>query len=221
MLSTVDAVLQRRSVRAFLPQPVDDGLMQRVFTLAQQAPSNCNTQPWVVHVASGEAASTLRRRLSDAGRDPAQHQPDFPFDGRYPGVYRDRQFDAAQQLYGAMGIARDDKSGRAAAALRNYGFFGAPHAAFVFLPEPFGIREATDCGMYAQTLMLLLTAHGVASCPQAALSFHPQVVREVLAVPAGHRLLLGIAIGYEDASQPANRCRVGRAALGEAVTFHR
>ena len=40
MLSTVDAVLQRRSVRAFLPQPVDDGLMQRVFTLAQQAPSN-------------------------------------------------------------------------------------------------------------------------------------------------------------------------------------
>ena len=105
MLSAVDAVLQRRSVRGFLPQPLDDGLVQRIFTLAQQAPSNCNTQPWVVHVASGDAAATLRRRLTEAGRDPAQHRPDFPFDGRYPGVYRERQFDAAQQLYGAMGIA--------------------------------------------------------------------------------------------------------------------
>jgi len=40
-----------------------------------------------------------------------------------------------------------------------------------------------DCGMFAQNLMLLLTAEGLASCPQAALSFHPHIVREVLGVP--------------------------------------
>ena len=88
--------------------------------------------------------------------DPAQHRPDFAFDGRYPGVYKDRQHVAAAKLYGAMGIGRDDRAARGQAMLRNFGFFDSPHAAFVFLPEPFGIREATDCGMYAQTLMLLL-----------------------------------------------------------------
>jgi hypothetical protein len=119
-----------------------------------------------------------------------------------------------------MGIARDDRAARAQAMLRNFGFFGAPHAAFVFLPEPFGIREAVDCGIYAQTLMLLLTAHGLASCPQAALSFHPRIVREVLGVPEAHKLLLGIAFGHEDPAAPANACRVPRAGLAEAVTFH-
>lgn len=221
MLNTVEAIRQRRSVRAFLPNEVPEATLREIFTLAQQAPSNCNTQPWIVHVVAGAKARLLKQRLTAAAMDPSQHRPDFPFDGRYPGIYKDRQHDAAARLYGAMGIGRDDRAARAQAMLRNFGFFDAPHAAFVFLPEPFGIREATDCGMYAQTLMLLLTAQGLASCPQAALSFHPGIVREVLGVPESHKLLLGIAFGHEDQAAPANACRVPRAALADAVTFHR
>lgn len=221
MLSVVDAIRQRRSVRAFQPREVPESTLHEIFSQAQWAPSNCNTQPWVVHVVSGARCDRLRQRLQQAGMDPSQFRPDFPFDGRYPGVYKERQHDAAAQLYGAMGIARDDKVGRGLAALRNYAFFDAPHAAFVFLPEPFGVREAADCGIYAQTLMLLLTAHGLASCPQAALSFHPAVVREELGLPDSLRLLLGVSFGYEDTEAAANRCRVGRAELEAAVTFHR
>jgi len=221
MLSVVEAIHQRRSVRAFQAREVPEATLREIFSLAQLAPSNCNTQPWIVHVVSGAKCNQLRQRLTQAGMDPAQFQPDFPFDGRYPGVYKERQHDAAAQLYGAMGIARDDKSGRGLAALRNYAFFDAPHAAFVFLPEPFGVREAVDCGIYAQTLMLALTAHGLASCPQAALSFHPKVVREQLGVPDTLRLLFGVSFGYEDTDAAANRCRVGRAELDAALTFHR
>jgi hypothetical protein len=93
-----------------------------------------------------------------------------------------------------------------------------------FLPEEVPeatLREATDCGIYAQTLMLLLTACGLASCPQAALSFRPHIVRAKLGVPEAHKLPLGIAFGHEDRAAPANGCRVPRAALAEAVTFHR
>ena len=221
MLSTADAIAQRRSVRAFLPDALPQATLERLLAQAQQAPSNCNTQPWIVHVASGATLRVLRERLLAAGADPAQYRPDFAYDGKYPGVYKERQYDAAARLYAAMGIAREDRIARTRAGLRNYEMFGAPHAAFVFLAEPFGVREAVDCGMFAQNLMLLLTAEGLASCPQAALSFHPHIVREVLGVPPEHKLLFGISIGREDTQAAANACRTPRAALDDAVRFHR
>lgn len=219
-LNTPDAIRQRRAVRAFLPQPVPAELLQQVFELAQLAPSNCNTQPWLVEVVSGERLQQLKQRLQAAAIDPTQHRPDLPYDGKYAGVYQERQFDAAARLYGAMGIARDDKTGRAASFMRNFACFDAPHVAFIYLPEGFGTREAADCGMYAQTLMLALTAHGLASCPQTALSFQPHILRELLGVPEGQQLLFGISFGYEDPAAAANRCRVGRAALSDSVRFH-
>lgn len=221
MMSIQQAIRERRSVRGFQRRDVPDAILTEVFTLAQQAPSNCNTQPWVVHVVSGEACERLRQRLCKAGMDPTQHQPDFAYDGRYPGIYRERQHDAAAQLYGAMGIARDDKAGRGRAMLANYAFFGAPHAAFVCLPQPFGLREAADCGIYLQSLMLAMTAQGLASCPQAALSFPAPVVRELLGLPDELRILFGLSFGYEDTEAPANQCRVGRADLASTVSFHR
>lgn len=220
MLSTADAIRARRSVRGFLPRPVPATELHAIFELAQQSPSNCNTQPWFTHVASGEVTERLRQRMKAAALDPAASAPDFPYDGRYEGAWRERQHDAAARLFGAMGIAREDRVGRAASFLRNFEFFGAPHVAFLFLPEPGGIREAADLGMYAQTLMLAMAAHGVASCPQTALSFFPAVVREELGVAPGLRLLMGLSFGYEDPSVAANACRTPRAALDQAVGFH-
>jgi len=145
---------------------------------------------------------------------------DFPFDGQYQGQYRNRQSDAAKRLYSAMGLSREDKEGRSLAFMRNFLFFDAPHVAFLFLPENFSIREAADLGMYAQNLMLAMTAFGVASCPQTALSFHADVVREHLAIPTSAKLLFGISFGYEDKACAANKTRVGRANLHDAVRFH-
>jgi len=221
MIPVEQAIRDRRSVRAFLPREVSETTLREVFALAQQAPSNCNTQPWTVQVVSGELCDRLRERLTVACTYPSQHRPDFPYDGRYCGVYQARQHDAAAQLYGAMGIARDDKASRGRAMQANFAFFGAPHVAFICLPEPFGLREAADCGIYLQTLMLLLTGQGLASCPQAALSFHAPVVREVLGLAEDMRILFGLSFGYEDPDAPANRCRVGRAAVEAAVSFRR
>lgn len=221
MITVEQAVRERRSVRAFLPLEVPEATLREIFALAQQAPSNCNTQPWTVQVVSGDLCKRLRERLTVACTDPSQHRPDFPYDGRYSGVYQARQHDAAAQLYGAMGIARDDKASRGRAMQANFAFFGAPHVAFICLPEPFGLREAADCGIYLQTLMLVLTGHGLASCPQAALSFQAPVVREVLGLPDEMRILFGLSFGHEDPDARANGCRVGRAALQEAVAFRR
>lgn len=218
--SSIETLLKhRRSVRGFLPTPVAAAQLQKIFALAQHAPSNCNTQPWVVHVVSGEKLEALRRVLPQ-NTMMGKMTPDFPYNGKYDGVYKERQYDAANQMYGALNIPREEKHKRMEVFLRNYSFFGAPHVAFLFLPEPFGLREAADVGMYAQSLMLALTAHGLSSCPQTSLGFHAEVVREILGIEPTCKLLFGISFGYEDTQDPINQSRVGRAALDENTVFH-
>ncbi|MDH3992569.1 MAG: nitroreductase [Gammaproteobacteria bacterium] len=214
-----EVVASRRSLRAYLPQAVDKQTLEQVFSVALRAPSNCNTQPWLVHVASGESLEKLRAEMSSrfmAG----EMSMDFPYDGVYEGVYKQRQHGSAQALYDAVNVTREDKAARHQQFMRNFIFFDAPHVAFLFLPEPFGLREAADLGMYAQTLMLAMTAHGLGSCPQTALSFQVDFVRETLGIDAGNKLLFGISFGYPDPDAPANTCTTDRAALADVVTFH-
>jgi hypothetical protein len=216
-----DAIRQRRSVRAFLAAEVPEATLHEVFELAQWAPSNCNVQPWLPHVVSGAVLQRLSQAMCEAGAADVPVQPDWPADGKYGGVYRERQYDAAARLYGAMGVERRDLAARRAAYLRNLGFFDAPHAVFIFMQQPFDTREATDLGMYAQTLMLVLQSRGIASCAQGALGLYPPIVRSHLGLPDDHRLLFGIAFGYEDPAAKANAARTVRAPLHEAVQFHR
>jgi len=220
-MSLEDAIRGRRSVRGFLPDEAPEAKLREIFELARWAPSNCNVQPWKPHVVSGEALKRLRDSLVAAGLRDEPIKPDWPAEGKFSGVHRQRQVDAAQQLYGAMGVERRDLIGRKNAYIRNHAFFGAPHAVFIFMPEPFDTREAADIGMYAQTLMLALTANGLASCAQGALSLYPDIVREHLGAPANYKLLFGVSFGYEDPDAPANAARVGRASLDDSVKFHR
>ncbi|MCY1182225.1 Nitroreductase NfnB [compost metagenome] len=118
-----------------------------------------------------------------------------------------------------MNIARDDEGGRNAAFMRNFVFFDAPHVAFFYLPAGFGLREAADLGMCAQTFMLALTAKGIASCPQTALSFSAEQVRDAVGASAGEILLFGISFGYEDPTVAANGARTGRAPREASFTF--
>jgi nitroreductase len=219
---TIDeAIRRRRSVRGFLPDQVPEATLRDVFELAQWSPSNCNVQPWTPHVVSGAALKQLRDALVTAGMRDEPIKPDWPADGKFTGVYRERQVDAAQQLYGAMGVARSDVVGRKMAYVRNHAFFDAPHAVLIFMPAPFDTREAADIGMYAQTLMLALTARGIASCAQGALGLFPEIIRERLGSPRNYKLLFGVSFGYEDRNVKANAARVGRATIDDAVRFHR
>ncbi|MCC5987752.1 MAG: nitroreductase [Pararhodobacter sp.] len=210
----------RRSVRGYLTREVDPALIREVFALASHAPSNCNVQPWHTHVVSGASLRRLGQAMTARAQSGSAAAPDIEMTGRYTGVWRERQIGSAKALYGAMGIERDDLAGRAAAFLRNLDAFGAPHAAFIFLPEPFGLREAADLGGYAQTLMLAMANRGIASCAQGALSLYPEIVREQLGLQPGPKLIMGIAFGYEDPEHPANAARTDRAALDDLVTFH-
>lgn len=210
----------RHSARAFLPRQVPLELQRRLFDLAGHAPSNCNVQPWSIHVVQSDALQRVGGALMEAAAAGTPPAPDYEGIINYPGIYRDRQVDTARQLYGAMGIDRADVEARNAALMRNFSFFDAPHAAFLFVPDWAKPREMADCGMYAQTLILLMTAFGIASCPQAALAQYPDIVRAELAIPASQRLLFGISFGYEDEAAAANSFRTGRIDGEGRTSFH-
>ena len=218
--SLADALRSRRSVRGFLDKPVPEETLRQIFELAQLAPSNCNIQPWKVFVASGEVRDELRRRMVEKVTAGVPMEPDFePNAGKFSGVYRQRQVDCAVELYNNMGIARDDKPGRMRAQLRNFELFDAPHVVFIGMEREFGPTVALDVGMYIQSLMLAMTAHGVGSCAQGSMRYFPNDVREIFGEPASTAILVGISFGYEDPDVAANRTRVGRAPLADSVAF--
>ena len=149
-----------------------------------------------------------------------KHQLDFPYDGKYDGVYRQRQLDVGIMRYQAIGVTREDITGKRQAFLRNLEFFGAPHVAFIFMPDWADIREAVDVGMYAQALMLSMHAHGISSCPQTILGYNADVVRGQLNIEPSQKLLFGISFGYKDKSSPENQVHPSRAALSESTIFY-
>ena len=208
----------RRSMRDFKPDPVPRELIESVFGTAQRAPSNCNTQPWFVHVVTGEKLERLREALP-AKFAAGEIALDFPYDGQYEGVYKERQYASAAALYDSLGIARDQKAERNAWFMRNFSFFDAPAVAFFTLPTGFGLREACDLGMFAQTVMLGLTAHGLGSCPQTALAFLANVIRPALSLGDHEQLMFGMSFGYPT-DTAVNEVTTERASLADVVTFH-
>lgn len=84
-MELIQAVLERRAVRHYLPQPVPASLIEKLITLATHAPSSMNGQPWAFavidepsridefarlakefYLAHEEMPNTVRAMLNDA-----------------------------------------------------------------------------------------------------------------------------------------------------------
>lgn len=216
-----DVVRERHSVRSFLPKPVPDDLLRSVLEDAQLAPSNCNTQPWQTHIVSGAQRDVLSKAILAA--DQAGHiTPDFSFSlDDYHGVYKERSRSQGAAYYQAIGVARDAFDERRSASQRNLTFFDAPHVALLFMPVIGDcVRVAGDIGMYGQTLLLSLTAHGLGGIPQTMLGFYADTIRNELGIDPTLKLLFGISFGYPDRDHDANKYRIGKVPITESVTFH-
>ena len=204
-----EVVRARRSVRGFKPDTVPADVIDACLALAQQAPSNCNVQPWRVYLASGEARDRIRTGMLEAFAAGRYEEMEHPIDA-FAGEYRKRQVACAVEMYGKMGVGRDDKLGRLDAHARNFALFDAPHVAIVCMDRSFGIGVALDVGMWVQTFMLALTSRGVGSCAQAALRAYAGLIARELEIPDNELMLCGVSFGYEDESVPVNATRQPR-----------
>jgi nitroreductase len=193
---------------------VPRALIDEALAMAQHAPSNSNIQPWRMVFVVGAARDRLAKALLAKVR---RHGPKIP---ALPPAFEHCRFDAGAKIYGSMGIAREDMVARTAAVARNFEFFGAPLAGFVCMHRDLAPVDAVGVGMYLQTLVLLLTARGLGTCVQIALAGFPEVVHELLGIPAELSILCGISIGYPDPAFPTNRLRIGRNPVEQHVVFH-
>ncbi|MBB5987987.1 nitroreductase [Sphingobium sp. B1D3A] len=208
-----NAVASRRSIRAFLPEPIDQSLLETVLRKALRAPSNSNIQPWHVWLVTGARLEALR----DATRarsvvPPAFDERPFPV---YPEPLEDpyaaRRFHCGERQYAAMDIAREDHDGRLRYVYNNHQAFGAPAAMFLFIDKAAGPSQWADLGIYLQTVMLLLTEAGLDSCAQISWSVFHSTVRAQLGVPDHLTLYCGLSIGRADPHAPVNTVIADRA----------
>ena len=218
-MSLVEAVYERRSVRGFLDKEIPQDVLNRIFEIAQKAPSNCNVQPWKVYVASGELKDKLKQKMVENVTSGVEANPDYPYRSTFENEYRKRQVDCAVALYSSMDIGRDDKEGRMHASLRNFQFFDAPYIAFIGMNPAFGTTVAIDVGMWAQTLMLTMVSFGLHSCPMGTMRNYPDLVREAFQVKDDTRILFGISFGYEDVKVAANNTRTSREEIAANIEF--
>ena len=212
------ALAARKSVRGFLPDPLPAGTLRRLFALAQRAPSWCNIQPWRVWVTAPPVTAQVSAALLEAARGglPA---PDVPFPGDYPPPYLAHRRACGFALYGAMGIARDDKERRYAAWLRNYELFDAPHLAVVALDRRLGQYGILDVGIWLGLLLAGAATLGVDACAMASVAAYPAPLRRILGIPDELAILCGVALGREDVTVAANACRTTREPVDANVTF--
>jgi nitroreductase len=209
----------RYSCRAFLPQPVEQPVLDRILSMAQRTATWCNTQPWKVFITSGDGTERLRELLYRNASSGVKDKSDLPWPREYCGVYLERRRKTGFSLYTALGIARDDGEGRTRQLLENFRLFGAPHLAVITTDEALGVYGAVDCGAYIANFLLAAQACGVNAVAQAALAQYSGVLREYFDLPPDRQVVCGISFGYADGSHKVNSFRTERASVSDAVTW--
>lgn len=221
-MDVFEAVDSRLSCRWFLDKPVDAAIVRDLIVRAARAASGGNLQPWHVYALTGAPLAEIKRQTAGfiEGRDPRHDEAEYPI---YPKTmwepYKGRREEHGMQLYGALGITRDDAEGRLGQYKRNFEFFNAPVALFITIDRKLGPGQWADLGGYIHALMFLARAHGLDTCPQESWARMHHIVRPFVKMPPEQMLFCAVAIGYGDRSHPANSFRSPRAAPGEFCTF--
>ncbi len=221
--AAVDRVmLDRHSIRAFLPTPIAREEIEDILRVASNAPSGNNIQPWRVHVLTGATLHTLIERVCSAfDAADGSHTPEYHY---YPTEffepYLARRRKCGGDLYGVLGIARGEKARMRAQMRKNFEFFGAPVGLMFTIDRRLAQGSWLDYGMFLQNVMLAATARGLATCAQAAWIDYHRIIAELLALPKNEQVVAGIALGHADPAAPENALLTGRVPVAEFVSFH-
>ena len=228
-------VHSRRSVRDFLPDAIPQSVMDAVLADANASPSWSNTQPYKLAIATGAVRHRLQSELAsrfDKGMAAQRGgllgklkllatrnglpDGDFVTNFEYPKDLQPRRRATGHGLYALLGIGRTDHAAREAQMRKNFEFFGAPTAIFVFVHG--GLREFSvlDAGIFVQSLMLSAHAHGLGSCAQGALATWGGPVRAAFDIPKDYKLICGVSMGYAS-PHPVNRFAPGRNAISDLL----
>jgi nitroreductase len=221
-MDVFEAVDSRIACRCFLDKPIEPAIVRDLVERAARVASGGNLQPWYIYAVTGAPLVEIKQQVAEQidGHDPRGDEAEYPI---YPKTmwepYKSRREQHGIQLYGALGVARDDAAGRLAQYKRNFEFFNAPVALFVAIDRKLGPGQWADLGGYIQALAFLARGYGLDTCPQESWARMHHIVLRFVNMPAEQMLFCAVAIGYGDHQHPANSFRSPRAALAEFCRF--
>jgi nitroreductase len=217
------AITSRRSVRAYLPDPVPREMVEDILSVARRAPSGTNAQPWHVHVLTGAARDRLSQAILAEAANPEAAQGHVEEYAYYPkewfSPYLDRRRKVGWDLYGLLGIERGDKSKISAQNARNYVFFDAPVGLIFTIDRRLGQGSWLDYGMFLQNIMVAARARGLDTCPQAAFTRFHRVIAAQLALPSELMVVCGMALGWADPNAIENTLTTDREPLEQFTRY--
>ncbi len=218
-----EAIVTRRSLRAFLPTPVPRSTVEDILRVASRAPSGTNTQPWKVYVLTGASKAELSRKILVAHNDPAEraaHSEEYAY---YPtewvSPFIDRRRKVGWDLYGLLGIAKTDKARMHAQHGRNYEFFGAPVGLMFTIDRVMRQGSWLDYGMFLEGIMVAARARGLDTCPQAAFTQFHRIICEHIDAPPNEQLVCGMSLGHADPDAVENTLVTEREPVGAFAHF--
>jgi nitroreductase len=217
------AITSRRSIRAFLPQPVAKEDIAAILDVAARAPSGTNTQPWKVYILTGQAKEKLSRAILDIYADPvrsSQHAEEYNYYPReWVSPYIDRRRKVGWDLYALLGLTRENKAGMHAQHGRNYAFFDAPVGLIFTMDRIMEQGSWLDYGMFLQNVMVAARGRKLDTCPQAAFTQYHKVISEVLQIPDNERVVCGMSLGYADPDKIENTLGTEREGVAGFAKF--
>ncbi|TXG93901.1 MAG: nitroreductase [Rhodocyclaceae bacterium] len=214
------AITSRRSIRRFLPKPVPKKTVEELLAVAARAPSGTNVQPWKVYALAGHAKDALCAAILDKHNSTGMDGREFDY---YPTQWSDpwlsRRRKIGLDLYGLLGIGKDDKARMKEQTGRNYLFFDAPVGFIFTMDRQLGRGMFIDYGMFLGNLMTAARARGLDTCAQAAFADYHQTIREVLGIPENELVVCGMSLGYADNAAPENRLETEREPVQNFTDF--
>ena len=218
-MSATEAVTSRRSIRSFTDQPVANETLRTILSDASRAASGTNIQPWHVVVLQGQAKTALVDAVHAAFDAGETEKDEKYYPSEFVEPYRARRRKIGWDMYGLIGIEKGDYEKMAAQARQNYQFFDAPVGLIFTMHETMSYGGWMDLGLYMANVMTLAREHGLDTCPQAAWREFETTIHRHLQLPEDQRVIVGMALGYEDGDAVINELRTERADLGEFVDF--
>ena len=215
-MDLIQAIQERRSIRAFKADPVPKETLERLLKLAIHAPSAINLQSWELTVVAGEEKERLSRRLIKAYKEkqiscgPGNVKP-LPKTVAKRGA---KTLQGMTPFFEEMGVDPNQFINEGSC-----NFYGAPVAIIICLDDSFSEARLVDVGVALGYLVLAAHEVGVATCPIGLITAYGDEIKEVLNIPENKKVIIGIALGYADSKSPINRFKSFRDGLERFVRW--
>ncbi len=206
-MDLLKVIKERKTIRAFKPDPIPKEKIEEILKLAIHAPSAINLQPWEFIIVTGEEKERLGRRLIKAYKEkqiscsPGNVKP-------LPKTYGKRgakTLELMKPFFEEMGVNSDKFINEGSC-----NFYGDPVAVFICLDDSFPMARMVDIGLALGYLVLTAHEFGLATCPIGLIIAYEDEIKDLLNIPENKNVVIGVALGYADWNIPINRFKSQR-----------